>query len=374
MDLSISQLRQTGIPLTGVVSIGLLCALHALVPAVHGQDTIPVLVRVEDRTRVGPRDRVVVRDARTGLDHEIYRSQGHIPDQVAVSPDGRYLAFIEVVSQTGAGKRRLTVIERSGRAVRFLGESSIYAARGIREYLWCCGPDKLAVITGGVGGEGAVGESTTLPHGLSLIDVRTGAATPIAGLRFPVQMHWAAFDSSLYIKDSPEAAPGTRGPVAWPVYRYHVPTGTLSRTAHRGVFFSPDGKHYFDAGVYEASRSFALYETANDQDVTARLAMPRHHLGPEGGWMPGADHVLIFTEKPPPQPAKVRQPGDRRFARAETRAPRVFPDRWNVAVDAETGRVNNRFQGDIGVGWKTNARALPVERHAGIELIPPRRP
>ncbi len=88
--------------------------------------------------------------------------------------------------------------------------------------------------------------------------------------------------------------------------------------------------------------------------------------------MPGADHVLIFTEKPPPQAPKVRQPGDRRFVGTETRAPRVFPDRWNVTVDAETGRVINRFQGDIGAGWKTNARALPVERRAGVELLPPR--
>ncbi len=373
MDPLIRELRQTRIALRGVVSIGLLCALRAPVPAAHGQDTIPVLVRVEDRTRVGPRDRVVVRDARTGLDHEIYRSEGHIPYQAAVSPDGRYVSFIEVVSQTGAGKRRLTVIERSGRIVRFLGESSIYAARGIREYVWCCGPDTLAIVTGGLSDEGGTGESTTLPHGLSLVDVRTGGAMPVEGLRFPLQIYWAAFDSSLYIKDSPDVAPGARGPVTWPVYRYHVPTRALSRTMHRGILFSPDGKYYFDAGVHETSgRSFQLYRTADDQDVTARLAMPRHHLGPEGGWMPGADHVLIFTEKPPPQAPKVRQPGDRRFVGTETRAPRVFPDRWNVTVDAETGRVINRFQGDIGAGWKTNARALPVERRAGVELLPPR--
>src|SRR5436309_10558659 len=66
----------------------------------HAQDTVPVLVRVEDRTRVSARNRVVVQDPRTRADREIYRSEGRIPYEVATSADGRYFSFIEVVSQT----------------------------------------------------------------------------------------------------------------------------------------------------------------------------------------------------------------------------------------------------------------------------------
>ena len=44
-----------------------------------------------------------------------------------------------------------------------------------------------------------------------------------------------------------------------------------------------------------------------------------------------------------------------------------------IAVDAETGRIIDRFQGDIGAGWKTNASALVVERRTGVELVRPRR-
>jgi hypothetical protein len=317
------------------------------------------------------------------VDREIYRSEhseGHIPYGVNVSPDGRYLAFIEVVSQSGAGKRRLTIVERSGRIVRSLGESSFYAARGIREHLWCCGPDKLAIITGGLSREAVLGESTTLPNGISLVDVRSGAAMPIQGLRFPLQVYWAAFDSSLYIKDSPNAAPGARGPTVWPVYRYHVPTRALSRTTHQGVFFSPDGKYYFDTGVSEGWGSFQLYRTANDQDVTTHLSLPRPHLGPEGGWMPGADHVLVFIEKRAPRQPGPRERGDttRRYRGRpqlmDRNVPQLYTDRWNLAVDAETGRVIDRFQGDLGAGWKTNAPLLPIERRTGIELLPARRP
>lgn len=354
--------------------IGVVLAFSPPPEMANGQELVPVVVRVEDRTRLTPTNRVVVRDPTTGIDSEIYRSDGDIFDDVALAPSGRYIAFIEVVGPGGARRQRLVVVELSSLTIRRFGESSIYAARGIREYLWCCRPDTLAIVTGGLADEGGVGESTTLPRGLSLMDVRTGAATPIEGLRFPVQLHWAAFDSSLYVKDSPVASAEARGPVAWPVYRYHVPTRSLSSTAYRGVFFSPDGKYYFDAGVYEASRSFKLFRATDNQDVTARLAVARYHLGPEGGWMPGADHVLLFVEKPAPEPPKPRQRGERIIPVPVPPSPRVYPDRWNLMVDAETGRVISRFQGDIAVGWEANTPTLPVERRTGLELIQARRP
>lgn len=340
----------------------------------HAQDLGPVLVRVEDRTRITRTNRVVAREPSTGQDREIYRSEGDIFGHVALSPGGPYAAFIEVVGPGGARKQRVVVVEVSTGMMRRHGESSIYAARGIREYVWCCGPDTMAIITGGLADEVFSGESTTLPHGLSLLDVRTGAVVPIEGVVVPQQIHWAAFDSSLYIKGTPQVAPGTRGPVARPIYRYHVPSGRLSLTTHRGVFFSPDGKYYFDTGVYEASGSFQLFRSADNQDVTARLAVARHHLSPEGGWLPGADHMLVFVEKPAPQPPKPPQRGERVVPVPGLPRPRVYPDRWNLTVDAETGRVIERFQGDIAVGWKTTAPLLPVERRTGLELVRPRRP
>lgn len=364
-------------------SLGLLVALCApenttraqdTVPLlVRVQDTIPLLVRVEDRTRVGPRNRVVARNPVNGVDRDVYRSDGHIPYEVTLSPEGRYLAFIEVVGKAEAGGQRVTVIDRAGQIVSLLGASSLYARRGVREYVWCCGPDTLAIITGGLADEGGGGESTTLPYGLSLVDVRTGLATPIEGVRFPLQINWAPFDSSLYIKDSPQNKSGERGSVAFPVYRYHVPTRTLSTTTRRGVFFSPDGKYYFDRGIGEGSRSLTLYRAVDDEDVTRQLALPRDQVGPGGGWVAGAPHALAFTEKPAPQTPKPTQ-RERRFGGARSRTPQLNTDRWNVILDAETGQVIDRFQGDIGVGWKTNAPALPVERRTGVELIPLRRP
>lgn len=338
------------------------------------QDVGPVLVRVEDRARIARTNRVVAREVRTGLDREIYRSEGDIFGRAVLSPDGRYVAFTEVVGPGGARKQWLVVVEVSNGTIRRYGESSIYAARGVREYVWCCGPDQLAIIVGSLAPGEATGESTTLPSGVSVMDVATGAAVPIEGVPAPRQIHWAVFDSSLYIKVALRVAPVTQGPMTWPIYRYHWPSRHLSVTTHRGVFFSPDGQYYFDTGVSEASGSFQLYRTSDDQDITARLAVPRHNLGPEGGWLPGTGHVLVFVEKPAPRPPKAPQRGERVVPSLGPPRPSVHPDRWNLTVDADNGRVIERFQGDIAVGWKTNAPELPVERRSGVELVRPRRP
>lgn len=348
----------------GLSCASLLMALLAAVSSLRAaapQDTLAILVRVEDRTRLGARNRVVLRDTKLQADRDIYRSDGSIIGDATPSPDGQYVSILEVVEDAGRAKKQLVILDVSGRVVRAIADKPIV------RHIWCC-TGRIAVIVGR-SFEGGLG---FMPEGVSVVDVLTGVEQRLDGVDLPYQLHWAPFDSSLYIKAFPPR--GARGPAAVPpVYRYHAPTGRLSLTPRRGVFFAPDGRYYFDPSV-EGSE-FRLYRTADDQDVTQRLALPSDQIkrGPEFGWMPGAGHVLLFADKPL-RPA--RQPGQRREpARLMDRnLPQVYPDRWNMAVDAETGRVIDRFQGDLGAGWKTNAAALPIERRTGIELIPPRRP
>src|SRR6266516_2369292 len=254
-------------------------------------------------------------------------------------------------------------------SVRVLGESGLYGERGVRDYTWCCSSAKLAIITG------VVGEAVRpVAESLYVVDVQAGAEQFIEGVPRPLQVAWAAFDSSLYIKCAPPPeARGKPGDPASPVYRYHVPSGRLSRTTHRGIFFSPDGNYYFDVRWAEDS-GFRLYRASDDENITSRLALSPRQLGPDAMWALGAGHVLVFIEKEPraPEPKPGRQPD--RFQLTDRHAPLVYPDRWNVEVDAETGRVIDRFQGDIHAGWKTNAPTVPVERRSGVELVRPRRP
>ncbi len=325
------------------------------------QDSVSILVRVEDRTRLGARNRVVVRDPRLHTDRDIYRSDGTIPGEVTLSPDGRYIALIEVVGQERHPEKRLVILDLSGKIVRTIAD------KPIARHSWC-GGGRIAVILGRDVEEG-IG---FMPEGVSVVDVLTGVEQRLEGVALPYQMHWAQFDSSLYIMAfSPR---GARGPAAVPpVYRYHAPTGNLSLTTRRGVFFSPDGLYYYDPSV-EGS-GLRLYRTSDNQDVTEHLQLPRERVrdGPEFGWMPSTGHALLFIDR---TPRPEQQPGQPResFRPMGRNVPQVYPDRWNLVVDAETGQVVDRLQGDLGAGWKTNAAALPVERRSGIDLIPPRRP
>ena len=301
------------------------------------------------------------------MDRELFRSEGHIPYDVTLSPGGRYASFLEVVTIAGTAQQRLMVIDGSGHPVRGLVQSTLHNDRGLVDYTWCCDSMHLAVITGPVGES-----SRPIPESLHVIDVRTGATETVDGIPRPLQVSWAPFDSSLYILSAPGAEfRGKPGPVTRPVYRYHVPTRRVSRTTHRGIYFSEDGKYYVNKGYHEGE-GFWLYRTADDREVTQQLKVARHHLGADAMWAPGTDHTLVVVEKPPPQTDQERQPGGT-ISRGPP-ASRVKPDRWNLLVDAQNGRVIERFQGDIAAGWATNARMLAVERRRGIELVPGRRP
>lgn len=355
----------TLIPVSRVVTwvAPLTAAVVPILPlnAAVSQVTGSLLVRVEDRSRLGARNRVVVRDPRLGADRDIYRSDGSIVGDVTISTDGQYISLMEVVGEERRPVKRLVILDLSGRIVRTIAD------KPIARHTWCCA-GRIAVIVGRAVEEG-IG---FMPEGVSVVDVQTGSEQRLEGVALPYQMHWASFDSSLYIMAFPPR--GARGPAAVPpVYRYHAPSGNLSLTTRRGVFFSPDGLYYYNPSV-EGS-GFGLYQTSNDQDVTARLQLPRERVadGPEFGWMPSTGHALLFIDRARPAEPEPAQPPPS-FRLGDRNLPHVYPDRWNLVVNAETGSVVDRFQGDLGAGWKTNAAALPVERRTGIDLIPPWRP
>ena len=297
-------------------------------------------------------DQVMLYDPVTRTNRAIFRSDGHIPGDVDVSPEGEYASFVEAFTiNPGVVRNRLVVIDGRGAVVRAIEN------RPVGTYAWCCGKGNVAIITGPPSEDGDIG---FVPEGLYLIDVTTGAERHLEGVvGFPYQLHWSPVDSSLYIKTLPTPSGGK-------VYRYDPRTQLLVLTPHKGLFFSPDGLYYYD--WFTQGFGFRVYRAADDLEVTGDLAA---QVGPEVRWMPGAGHVLVFNEKPAPRPPKTGGPGR---VELTDRMQRVSPDRWNRAVDAETKRVVVRFQGNMMAGWRTNAPLLPIEGRTGVELIPPRRP
>jgi hypothetical protein len=297
------------------------------------------------RDRVGRTgyDEVRSYDVATRAPRAIYRSAGRIPEEVEVSPDGRYVSFIEAVtSSSGVSRRRLVVIDPRGTMIRAIEDTPVGT------YAWCCRSGMVAIIGGEPHEDGHIGFT---PETLRLIDVTTGVTQPLAGIEGPpYQLNWTAADSGLYIKTLPTG--GT-----WRVYRYDARSGSVVLTSRKGVFFSPDGRYYYD--WYTAGVGFHLYRAVDDVEVTGELASQATRYT---RWMPGGGHVLVVGEKPPtdakPSPVTVVDPD-------------AALERWNLAVDAETKRVTERFQGDIRA-WRTSGPALPVERRGGVAFVAPR--
>src|SRR5205809_7799997 len=121
--------------------VSVLSALGSACEASQAQQSAPVLVRAENPIGVGPRDRVIVLDAPTGARREIYRSEGQIADQVAVSPDGRYVGFPALVGSAPPAEGRLALLALSGQVVRTIKSG---ATRRPRNYVCCCVRDRVA--------------------------------------------------------------------------------------------------------------------------------------------------------------------------------------------------------------------------------------
>lgn len=326
-----------------------LLLVSLMAPALDGaellQQRAALVVR---RERSTSHDQVTAFDAVSRTPRAIYRSSGRIPDDVEVSPEGSYVSFIEAFTTSpGVVRTRLVVIDRDGKVMRAIEDAPVGT------YAWCCRPGWVAMISGPRTEDGDIGFT---PESLRLIDITTGVVQVIGGIEgLPYQLHWYGADSVLYIKTL-QTATGSK------VYRYDARTGRVDLTSRKGVFFSPDGRYYYD--WFTPGLGFHLYRAADDVEVTGELVTQVERYT---RWMPGAGHVLLVFEKPAPRPTDAK-PG---AVIVVGPGGQVLPDRWNLAVDAETKRVTERFQGDIRA-WRTSGPVLPVETRTGVELVAPR--
>lgn len=330
--------------LASLVIIGPLTA-SATITRPQAETQSPILVRVADRQAV------VVYDTATGQEKTLFRSSGYVPlNSVAVSSDGRHIAFREKIAPDFTAPYRLVVIDSEGNAVRTI-------PRDVRRFIFCCGGERVAMITGSTH-EGGIGFT---PEGLFVIGVASGAEKRIAGVPAPYQLHWAPFDSALYVKslvptDSVQ------------VYRYDPSGGELTATSHRGLLFSPDGEYYLDPIVEGVTR---LYRSQDDLDVTARLPADLVRVGRIPSWIPGSGHALLFTETRQPAPSRSDQVRPKRPLAPAGRVTRPTAESRNYVVDAETGAVLHTFEGRIADGWVTNVYAIPVIVRGRITLARP---
>ncbi len=248
----------------------------------------------------------------------IYRSPAWSVRDLTVSPDGRHAAFIEV-ERAPAQRNRLIVINSAG-IVRDTVD------RNVQAYEWCCLADEIAILTGAAS-EVGVG---FVPDSAFLYDVTSGAETPLrepSGV--PPQggfyaVHWAPFDSSLYLKTIASTSQGQR------VFRYDVSDASLTRTEYRDIHFSPSGRHYLYFALEEVDApGWHLY----DRESGRELELPDPAEGAIRGWVYNEGDYLLLARVEP----SGRQTEQVGIGRADVVGFNVY--------DVTTGSVVQRLEG-----------------------------
>ncbi len=289
--------------------------------------------------QISPGNRVDVIDGSTGKKREIYRSPRWSARRVSVSPNGDRISLLEFdrgrtegANYSAPPQSELIVLDTTGRVVHRVGTN-------IQRYVWC-GNACLACIVGTYS-EGDFGFS---PESAYVVDLVTGAVTPLRGESRPIDITWAAFDSSVLVK---VLATSAGGPT---VHRYDVATGTYSATQYHDIHFSASGRYYFHAPDL-GDRQFRLFDARTNQELQVPTLTT---IGTPVGWIPSGPNrlLLVLKDKRTQSPVPDRQP-------------RVLPispgeaDMDFAEFDLDTRRVVRTLRGHVP-RWAGPSGVVPL--------------
>jgi hypothetical protein len=227
--------------------------------------------------RIVPGNRVQLIDGGRTV-REIYRSPAWHAADAELEPGGRRVALLEWNETPGSQELELIVIQESGRI-------EARPARSVQRYVWC-GAGCLAYITGRY----REGRDGFVPDGLHHLDLTTGVSSPIRGVPYPVELHWAEFDNALYVRTRVPGQ-GER------VMRYDLRTRILTGTALKSVRLSPTGRYY----IYRPPLSDTVMVLRTEDNTEVPLEKLRR--GADLMQWAGGDSDLLLAVKHEPRRA-----------------------------------------------------------------------
>ena len=342
-----------------LVRLALPAALLAVSWAALAQPrATPALVLKRDDTNA---TRVLRGDLGAGRVVTFYDSRRDAVEDVQVAAGNAYVLLLERTAGVAKGEEysvtptsRLVVLDASGR-VRHTVD---------RVWHYVLSPDGLrAAILLGEHYEGGVGFA---PESVAILDLETGARTPVPADPPPYELSWLATgeEEAIYMR---VALPGS--PIA--TLRYDLKTRRTSHGDRLAFHFSPDGRFYMvppheavEAGLCEPGERTDSCVRVVERETGRRVAgfeSPR--LGTLVGWAYDTGHSLLFTKRELDTATRTVARGDRTFrARLVTEATGAD----NVVYDAATAREVERFPGLItGTArqrtWVTSRGSLVVQ-------------
>lgn len=262
----------------------------------------------------------------------LYRSSGIDVFDLTIAPTGRFIGVLERTARSSRTNRML-ILSSSGSVVRVVN-------RDVRTYVWCCGGDRVAVVTGTY--EEARGFS---PTGAYLIDLDANRERRIE-IPTPYEVMWASFDQALYFKVPAPA--GSKN-----VLRYDPRIGESRLTEYRDLRFSPSGTFYlhYYPDVTLGPPGPHIFERETGREV----ALPDPALGAIEGWVFDVGDYLQLKRARYPQ------------RRGMIRGPEVI-DGYTI-YDVRRHSVAARIQDSIRTDIVAPAGALVLPAGGALRLI-----
>jgi|GEM_PF-2106137 len=308
---------------------------------------------------------VVRLNIETGEEEKLYHSDKWWTHSISVSPNSRYIAFIEETkpecNRDGvyvvAPQRNLVILDGSGKVVNRLDD------KDVKKYVWSPDAEKIAFVSFK---PCDCDYKYKCPSGAWVFDLNTLELTNIRDRA--TEINWTVFDSAVYLYDG---AVVIRNPV----------TQKIEATEYKDIYFSPDGKYYLKLWKDEG-RPIQLYETSTngrlfDIKVYQRLlpsgetaeSFPKdigdlwssHDLRFPHGWVFNSGHFLLFTKSDVITETKGEGP-------VKVVKSRKVRSVKNFIYDPEQKEVVKEFEGAIS-SWVGDGSRIIVERDGKFVVL-----
>lgn len=295
----------------------------------------------------------------TGEEERIYHSNKGRAHTIAVSPDNRYISFIEEteLERTRDGayvvtpRRDLVLLDGTGKVIARIED------KDVRRYVWNPSGDKIAFLSFQPCDSDY---EFRCPTGAWVFDLNTSELVKIK--ERATEINWAVFDSAVYLYDNSE------------VVKWHPEAKTPVITDHKDILFSPDGKYYLRLWKDEG-KPIQLYETNSNEELFAIKvyegllppgisAVPfpadigelwsSHDLEAPYGWVFNSGHLLLFTKVD----AIVETAGEGPVKAVKSIEVRSVK---NFVYDPEQRKVVKEFEGAIS-SWIGDGSRIIVEK------------
>ena len=235
---------------------------------------------------------VVAHNLSTNRVRQVYRPDQGVVFDFAVSPSAKFVAVLQQIFEVDVPARDATVQLPGGRfghewrGLRVLTAAGSQIAETIplvRRFVWSPDSDRLAYVVGRY--QGIYAEDADQSVWIwSAADKRSRKIRDGAH-----HASWARFDGNLYLLELVDGG-------ARQVLRVNAATGSIEKTTHRSIYFSPSGEYYYgDVGFGPQEN---VYLRASDRALkeTSRTLSSLSGFKPLG-WAADADLLLLLASR-----------------------------------------------------------------------------